>query len=122
MKECPNCKENKLKCACMRNMCRICNKPVGNITFTLCDECWQQHVARKTEEEHLMNCKAMKTHDTILQEVQTECSCLPDTGKKLKEFVLQAMREAAKQAFDKSYWTASDLRYTFEEYLKQVEP
>jgi len=32
------------------------------------------------------------------------------------------MREAAKQAFDKSYWTASDLRYTFEEYLKQVEP
>ena len=24
----------------MRNICRKCGKPVGNITFAICDECW----------------------------------------------------------------------------------
>ena len=24
----------------MRNICFKCNKPVGNITFSVCDECW----------------------------------------------------------------------------------
>lgn len=37
---CPNCKETKQPCACMRNICHKCGKPVGNITFTVCDECW----------------------------------------------------------------------------------
>jgi len=36
---CPNCKETVKQCACMRNICK-CGKPVGNITFTVCDECW----------------------------------------------------------------------------------
>lgn len=39
-KSCPNCKETKQPCACMRNICHKCGKPVGNITFTVCDECW----------------------------------------------------------------------------------
>lgn len=39
---CPNCKETKLECACMRNKCIRCQKPVGNITFTVCDECWDK--------------------------------------------------------------------------------
>ena len=37
---CPNCKETVKECACMRNICYKCGKPVGNITFTVCDECW----------------------------------------------------------------------------------
>lgn len=37
---CPNCKETKDECACMRNKCNRCKKPVGNITFSVCDECW----------------------------------------------------------------------------------
>ena len=37
---CPNCKESVKECACMRNICHKCGKPVGNITFTICDECW----------------------------------------------------------------------------------
>ena len=37
---CPNCKETVEQCACMRNICHKCGKPVGNITFTICDECW----------------------------------------------------------------------------------
>ncbi len=42
MEKCPNCKENKKKCACMRNKCIRCGKPVGNITFTVCDKCWDK--------------------------------------------------------------------------------
>lgn len=37
---CPNCKETVDECACMRNKCNRCKKPVGNITFSVCDECW----------------------------------------------------------------------------------
>ncbi len=40
MKPCPNCKETHEECACMRNKCHECGKPVGNITFTVCDDCW----------------------------------------------------------------------------------
>ena len=32
---CPNCKETVEQCACMRNICHKCGKPVGNITFTI---------------------------------------------------------------------------------------
>jgi len=39
-KECANCGEIKKKCACMRNLCVRCGKPVGNITFSVCDVCW----------------------------------------------------------------------------------
>lgn len=37
---CSNCRETTKQCACMRNKCVKCGKPVGNITFTICDECW----------------------------------------------------------------------------------
>lgn len=37
---CPNCKEVAVECACARNKCLHCGKPVGNITFTVCDKCW----------------------------------------------------------------------------------
>ena len=37
---CPNCNETVEQCACMRNICYKCGKPVGNITFTICDDCW----------------------------------------------------------------------------------
>jgi len=40
-KPCSNCKETKQPCACMRNLCIKCGKPVGNITFTYCDDCWE---------------------------------------------------------------------------------
>ncbi len=42
---CPNCKEiihtDHTECACLRNKCVRCKNPVGNITFSLCDYCWQ---------------------------------------------------------------------------------
>ena len=37
---CPNCKECQTVCACLRNTCFRCGSPVGNITFTVCDACW----------------------------------------------------------------------------------
>jgi len=40
MRSCANCKETIQECACMRNICVKCNKPVGNITFSVCDYCW----------------------------------------------------------------------------------
>jgi hypothetical protein len=40
---CPNCKKpNNNNCDCMKNICLLCNKPIGNITFTICDECWDR--------------------------------------------------------------------------------
>lgn len=42
IQECPNCKEAVNLCACMRNKCVRCHKPVGNITFTVCDACWDK--------------------------------------------------------------------------------
>lgn len=40
--ECPNCKERKLPCRCMKNKCVKCGESVGNVTFTRCDKCWEQ--------------------------------------------------------------------------------
>lgn len=39
-KQCENCKETVKECACIRNKCKNCGGPVGNITFTYCDGCW----------------------------------------------------------------------------------
>mgnify|MGYP001301371319 CR=1 FL=1 len=41
-KSCPNCGETIGECACMRNLCNECGKPVGNITFSVCDNCWDK--------------------------------------------------------------------------------
>jgi len=41
-KKCPNCGEPRGECACMRNKCIDCGKPVGNITFSVCDDCWDK--------------------------------------------------------------------------------
>lgn len=49
--ECPNCKETKEECACIRNKCCKCGKPVGNITFTVCDDCWDQQKPSEAEKE-----------------------------------------------------------------------
>lgn len=49
---CPNCKEpDNGDCKCMQNKCRDCDKPVGNVTFTLCDGCWEKkHPIEKNKE------------------------------------------------------------------------
>lgn len=40
---CPNCGEMNIECACMRSKCLRCGGPVGNITFTYCDDCFWVH-------------------------------------------------------------------------------
>lgn len=37
---CANCKENNVVCKCIKNICYKCGYSVGNITFSVCDECW----------------------------------------------------------------------------------
>lgn len=44
---CPNCGETVKECACMRSKCVECGAPVGNITFTVCDECWDKEIERR---------------------------------------------------------------------------
>ena len=39
---CPNCKEIINECACIRNKCVKCSNSIGNITFTVCDSCWDK--------------------------------------------------------------------------------
>jgi hypothetical protein len=41
---CPNCGKETVnqECDCLKNICIKCGKPVGNITFTVCDECWDK--------------------------------------------------------------------------------
>ena len=45
-KPCPNCKETIELCACMRNICKRCGNPVGNITFAICDDCFDKPKAK----------------------------------------------------------------------------
>ena len=54
---CPNCQETKIECACIKNKCIKCGNPVGNITFTVCDDCWE-----KTKSEISYNTKII-TYD-----------------------------------------------------------
>lgn len=45
--KCPNCKESQPPCKCLRNICMRCGESVGNITFTVCDDCWDiEHPAQ----------------------------------------------------------------------------
>ena len=39
--ECPKCHETNAECRCLRGKCDICGKPLGKITYTFCDECWE---------------------------------------------------------------------------------
>lgn len=43
IEKCSNCHEPlNSECACMRNRCIKCEGPVGNITFSYCDKCWDK--------------------------------------------------------------------------------
>ena len=53
--ECPNCQEPTGQCACMRNKCVLCGEPVGNITFTVCDDCWEDKEVQPEAVEQLCN-------------------------------------------------------------------
>lgn len=46
-KTCPNCKKpHDGNCDCMKNLCIKCGSPVGNITFTYCDDCFNKYKKR----------------------------------------------------------------------------
>ena len=46
---CLNCGETVKWCRCMRNKCVECGRSVGNVTFTVCDCCWDRHFYREEE-------------------------------------------------------------------------
>lgn len=51
LQPCANCKEMVSECACMRNKCLKCGNPVGNITFTACDPCFENASLKKQLQE-----------------------------------------------------------------------
>ena len=69
-KPCPNCKETVEICECMRNECMDCGKPVGNITFSVCDKCWDEERKEKKREERIR--KIEEAFDTVLYKLSTE--------------------------------------------------
>lgn len=40
--KCSQCGESVQPCACMRAICDECKEPIGNVTFTVCDNCWDK--------------------------------------------------------------------------------
>ena len=54
LKPCPNCRETEQPCACIRNKCIKCGEPVGNVTFTYCDKCWDKDTTRQPTTEQAL--------------------------------------------------------------------
>lgn len=51
VRTCPNCGEEVYHCGCKRNKCKDCGQPVGNITFTVCDKCWDKMIEDKRKKD-----------------------------------------------------------------------
>ena len=66
--ECPNCYETNLVCACLRNKCVKCGNPVGNITFTVCDKCWN----KEYKENNLIQKQEIKYNEEMKNKEENE--------------------------------------------------
>jgi len=92
--KCPNCGENRdKKCACMRNKCIKCGKSVGNITFTICDVCWEiEHSKAKEEKTMLFPQQLENKSDKELEELKNELNHkIQDLNAEIRE--LQGERQ-----------------------------
>lgn len=69
---CPNCKESIEQCACIRNKCNKCGNPVGNITFSVCDDCWDRKEEMNSEElkQDLLPCPFCGSNKIMLGHVR----------------------------------------------------
>jgi hypothetical protein len=63
----------------MRNKCVDCGEPVGNITFTACDSCWDKKHSRENRESEITMTHSQKTilevltlHDTARASVESD--------------------------------------------------
>lgn len=73
---CLNCKETVSECACMRNKCKDCGDPVGNITFTVCDECWDKRHPKEPAQP-----EAPKEANIDIKKLKTVCRSFFGQGK-----------------------------------------
>ncbi len=78
---CPNCKKPANgNCDCMKNKCDSCGKPVGNITFTVCDKCWDAEHKEPEKPKLCEHCSGNPGAPTMLRWNWNYC---PECGRKL---------------------------------------
>jgi hypothetical protein len=79
---CPNCKELVAECACLRNKCNNCGEPVGNITFPVCDDCWDAyHKAEPEKKEQEETQEQLDEQEEIWEEIITDIMNGDDCSK-----------------------------------------
>lgn len=52
---CPRCQSDEVVCHCQKTECLSCGNPVGNPTFTKCDDCFRK-LAKKGEQNNDNHC------------------------------------------------------------------
>ncbi len=67
---CSNCGETVVMCACIRNLCHRCGNSVGNVTFSICDDCWDYDITF----ERINNKKSEPSHDELIDMWKTACA------------------------------------------------
>ena len=90
-KPCANCKETIAECACMRNICVKCNKPVGNITFSHCDKCFDILHSEPTQEsvKERNGDPSMDDMIKLVEELTQQTAHLQQQLKQAKEMIIQ---------------------------------
>ena len=91
-KPCANCKETIAECACMRNICVKCNKPVGNITFSHCDKCFDILHSEPTQEsvKERNGDPSMDDMIKLVEELTQQTAHLQQQLKEAKEKIQKA--------------------------------
>ena len=90
-KPCANCKETIAECACMRNICVKCNKPVGNITFSHCDKCFDILHSEPTQEsvKERNGDPSMDEMIQLVEQLESDKFHLQQQLKQAKEMIIQ---------------------------------
>jgi hypothetical protein len=94
---CPNCGESYEICACMRNICKDCGKPVGNITFSVCNKCW---IVDEVED----------IFDTVTHKLRTEHYFIRNDKENRNRLIAYTQLIMNHMDFDNRYGTCYEIK------------